>query len=176
MSKDDKPQQPLSLWDQYKKTITPLKKSKKQEGLDLQKKIEIILQDREPTAPSFETFPTKVERGIAQESLQYQSSKKIRKTVKIQSRLDLHGMTQEKAFKALHIFIKKCFVGKQQDILVITGKGIKLQEGKTEGGILRRQLPLWLEHPDLRGFVHFYTNSHPFEGGTGAYYIRLRKS
>ena len=175
MAKKDPPPKPLTLWEQYKKTITPLKKSNKQEGLELQKKIEITIQDHGTTAPSFDDFSREASVTFSQESLLYKSPKKIRKTTKIQSRLDLHGMTQEKAFQALHVFIQRCFTGKQQDVLVITGKGIKIQEGKTEGGVLRRQLPIWLEHPDLRPFVHFYTNTHPFEGGTGAYYVRLRK-
>ncbi len=176
MSEKDDPKKPLTLWEQYKKNITPLKKSKKQEGLELQKKIEITIQDHSPKTPPFEDFSREASVTFSQESLLYQSPKKIRKNIDIQNRLDLHGMTQEKAFKELHIFIHRCFSAKQQDVLVITGKGIKITEGKTEGGVLRKQLPVWLEHPDLRGFVHFYTNAHPFEGGTGAYYIRLRKN
>ncbi len=176
MSKEDEKKNSLTLWEQYKKTITPLKKSKKQEGLDLQKKIEIDIKEHAPQTPSLKAFEEGKRPVSSQGSLQYQSKKKIWKSLQIQGRLDLHGMTQEKAFKALIVFVHRCFTSKKQDLLVITGKGIKLKEGKTEGGVLRRQLPLWLEHPDCRPYVHFYTNSHPFEGGTGAFYIRLRKS
>ena len=172
-----------TLWEAYKKSVKPLKKSKKKPGLDLQKKIEITIQNHAPktpnTKPSFESSV-----GISSsDSLLYQSPKKIRRTTQIQARLDLHGMTQAQAIQCLTSFIQRCYRNRDQDILVITGKGVK-PLNKTEnfggekevGGTLRRNLPSWLEHPDLRPYIHFYTFSHPFEGKTGACYIRLRKS
>lgn len=162
-------------WEAYKKTLKPLKKSKKQPGLELQKKIEITIQDRPPEMPRIREGSGGGSATYFQESLQYKSTKKLKRTTDIQGRLDLHGMTQEQALGALVKFIHRCYRDHRQDLLVITGKGIKVSEGKTEGGILRRQLPGWLEHPDLRPYVYFYTNQHPFEGGAGAFYVRLRR-
>lgn len=174
----DKPKSPdTTPWDTYKKSVKPLKKSLKKPGLDLQKKIEIILQDQGPKEldlkPNFNTSG----KNTTQDSLLYKSPKKIRRTTQIQARLDLHGMTQTQAIQRLTPFIHQCYNAKKQDILVITGKGIKPLVGENQGGgALRRNLPTWLEHPDLRTYIHFYTFSHPFEGKTGACYIRLRKS
>ena len=174
-----------TLWESYKKSVQPLKKSQKKPGLDLQKKIEITIQNHALKAPKLKpSFEASV-RGPSSDSLLYQSPKKIRRTTQIQARLDLHGMTQAQAIQALTSFIQKCYGNRHQDILVITGKGVKPlnrteafgeDEQKEIGGTLRRNLPAWLEHPDLRPYIHFYTFSHPFEGKTGACYVRLRKS
>ena len=172
MSKEDD----LTLWERYKKTIFPLKKSKKQEGLALQKKIEIEIKPRSPQAPSLKGEKESGEKAFLEGSLHYNGKKKIRKTLEIESRVDLHGMTQAQASKTLVQFIHHSYSARKQNLLVITGKGLKRQEGKTEGGIIRRQLPSWLEGLDLRAYVRFYTNEHPFEGNTGAFYVRLRKN
>tara|TARA_R110002095_G_scaffold179241_1_gene156650 strand:- start:124 stop:696 length:573 start_codon:yes stop_codon:yes gene_type:complete len=182
--KDKKNTPDKTVWETYKKSVKPLKKTRKKPGLDLQKKIEITIQDHSPKAPKLKPSFEDSRAGSSQNALLYQSSKKIRRTIQIQARLDLHGMTQAQAIQALTPFIQRCYASKKQDILVITGKGVKSldrQEDaenkgvKIEGGALRRNLPLWLEHPDLRPYIHFYTFSHPFEGKTGACYVRLKK-
>lgn len=85
----------------------------------------------------------------------------------IEGRIDLHGMTQEKAFEALHGFINRAARAGKRTLLVITGKG----SVKT-GGVLRRNLPLWLEG---RADILAITPAAPKDGGSGAFYIRLRK-
>lgn len=171
-----------TLWDSYKETVKPLKKSLKKPGLDLQKKIELTIQNHAPKAPNLKPTLGLSVGSTSSDSLLYQSPKKIRRTTQIQARLDLHGLTQAQAIQALASFIQRCYKNRQQDILVITGKGVKplnksenFGAGKEMGGALRRNLPTWLEHFDLRPYIHFYTFSHPFEGKTGACYIRLRK-
>lgn len=171
-----------TLWESYKKSVKPLKKSRKQPGLDLQKKIEITIQNHPPKAPDLKPNFEASLRSPSDHSLLYQNPKKIRRTTQIQARLDLHGMTQAQAIQSLASFIQRCYKNKQQDILVITGKGVKplnkaenFGDEKEMGGALRRNLPSWLEHPDLRPYIHFYTFSHPFEGKTGACYVRLRR-
>jgi DNA-nicking Smr family endonuclease len=55
-------------------------------------------------------------------------------------------------------------------VLVITGKG-----RDQEQGILRRQVPLWLEAPDLRGLVVGFDTADTGHGGAGALYVRVRR-
>jgi DNA-nicking Smr family endonuclease len=55
-------------------------------------------------------------------------------------------------------------------VLVITGKG-----RDQEQGILRRQVPLWLEASDFRGLVVGFDTAHSGHGGAGALYVRLRR-
>lgn len=85
--------------------------------------------------------------------------------------IDLHGMTQAEASAALHRFILSCARKNHRSVLVITGKG-----GRTTGGVLRQKLPLWLEHPDLRRHVIGFSPAHIRHGGSGAFYVRLKRS
>ncbi len=87
----------------------------------------------------------------------------------IDDRIDLHGMTQAEAYAALHRFIRAAVKSGRRTLLVITGKG------RVGGGVLRRQLPMWLEDGELRGIVLAFTPARPKDGGEGAFYIKLRK-
>jgi DNA-nicking Smr family endonuclease len=42
--------------------------------------------------------------------------------------------------------------------------------------VLRRQVPLWLALPDLRGMVVGFEQAHIGHGGEGALYVRLRRA
>jgi DNA-nicking Smr family endonuclease len=55
--------------------------------------------------------------------------------------------------------------------MVITGKG---RGG--EGGVLKRQVPLWLALPEFRAIVVGYDEAHHRHGGEGALYLRVRKT
>ena len=64
------------------------------------------------------------------------------------------------------------------DALVITGKG-KIQKDTgpipRQVGILRHQVPQWLRMPPLRDKVLQVSEAHGKHGGSGAYYVYLRK-
>ena len=98
----------------------------------------------------------------------------------IDARLDLHGMRQREAHRALTSFLRSCAARGMRHVLVITGKGapeaVRTRDfyGE-ERGVLRRQVPMWLAEPELRGVVVSYTTSHVRHGGEGALYVRLRK-
>jgi DNA-nicking Smr family endonuclease len=56
-------------------------------------------------------------------------------------------------------------------LLVVTGKG----EGREEGGVLRRLLPLWLEEGSHRGAILAIAPARRQHGGEGAFYLLLRR-
>jgi DNA-nicking Smr family endonuclease len=85
------------------------------------------------------------------------------------ARLDLHGMTMDNARLALRRFIAEKQMEKHQHILVITGKGMA---GK---GVIRQALPNWLDEAPLSEQVVAYHTAKPKDGGTGAWYIKLRQ-
>ncbi len=87
----------------------------------------------------------------------------------IDGKLDLHGLTQAEAYTALHRFIRGAVKSGRRTLLVITGKG------RVGGGVLRRQLPMWLEEGELRSVVLAFTPARQKDGGDGAFYIKLRK-
>jgi DNA-nicking Smr family endonuclease len=89
----------------------------------------------------------------------------------IDARIDLHGRSQAQAHRALRKFLLDAQAAGSRYVLVITGKG-----RDQEQGILRRQVPLWLEAPDLRGLVVGFDTAHAGHGGAGALYVRVRRT
>lgn len=83
-------------------------------------------------------------------------------------RLDLHGHTAQRAFHALSHFLKLAQAEHVRCVEVITGRGT--QEG---GGVIRRELPLWLNLPDLHPLV--LAAAHPHPANPGAVRLLLRR-
>ncbi|MEM8812296.1 MAG: Smr/MutS family protein [Pseudomonadota bacterium] len=101
-----------------------------------------------------------------------------RGTMAIDARLDLHGMTQAQAHDRLHRFLSRAQAEGCRLVLVITGKGSRVDGAASrpgEIGILKRALPLWLEEPAFRSLVVGIDTAHKSHGGEGALYIRLRR-
>lgn len=92
----------------------------------------------------------------------------------IDARVDLHGMTQSEAHAALVRFLRRAQQNDARLVLVITGKGTRTSD--PERGVLRRQVPLWLQLPDLRDAVVGFEEAHVAHGGEGALYVRLRRA
>jgi DNA-nicking Smr family endonuclease len=88
----------------------------------------------------------------------------------IAARLDLHGMTQAEAHRALRSFLLRCHEEERRTVLVITGKGTRDGEG-----VLRRAVPRWLDEPGLRPVVLAREEAQPRDGGGGAFYVLLRR-
>jgi DNA-nicking Smr family endonuclease len=92
--------------------------------------------------------------------------------------IDLHGMTEAEAHRALRGFLVYAQASGHRLVLVITGKG----ENKSgdalwsgEPGVLRRLTPHWLRAPDLRVIVLGFEEAGRGHGGAGALYVRLRR-
>jgi DNA-nicking Smr family endonuclease len=92
----------------------------------------------------------------------------------IDARLDLHGMTQTRAHRALTGFLQRAHRDGLTFVLVITGKGKTGAE--SERGVLRRQVPQWLSLPEFRALVVGFEEAHIGHGGEGAIYVRIRRS
>ena len=88
----------------------------------------------------------------------------------IEARLDLHGMTQAEAHRALAGFISGSRAIGRRCVLVITG------HGRVSGGILKAAVPRWLNEPDLRRHLLAITPAQLRDGGAGALYLLLRKA
>jgi DNA-nicking Smr family endonuclease len=92
----------------------------------------------------------------------------------IEARLDLHGMTQARAHRALSGFLHRAHGDGLTFVLIITGKGKIGTE--SERGVLRRQVPQWLSQAEFRAFVVGFEEAHIGHGGSGALYVRIRRS
>ena len=82
--------------------------------------------------------------------------------------LDLHGRTAQSAFHALQGFLGRAQLDGLRVVEIITGRG----SGET-GGVIRRELPLWLNLPPLRPMVLAVV--HPHAANVGAVRVLLRR-
>lgn len=94
-----------------------------------------------------------------------------------EARIDLHGMTVDRAHGALRRFISDVHARDLRLVLVITGKGRRdhPEDSPSRQGVLRTQVPQWLGQPPLSAMVLQITPAHDRHGGGGAYYVYLRR-
>lgn len=82
--------------------------------------------------------------------------------------IDLHGFTLDDA----HAMLMQAIHADDgaRVILVVTGKGRADRPGR-----IRTELAHWLERPDMRGRVAALRGAHPRHGGSGAFYLILKR-
>ncbi|MEL6208907.1 MAG: Smr/MutS family protein [Pseudomonadota bacterium] len=96
------------------------------------------------------------------------------------ARIDLHGMTAERAHRALDRFIGAAASSGARVVLVITGKGGRhapqdapwLPPGR---GVLRDAAPRWLRQGTHGHRILGIYEAHLRHGGAGAFYVYLKK-
>ncbi|MBI0534891.1 hypothetical protein D9599_04805 [Roseomonas sp. KE2513] len=81
--------------------------------------------------------------------------------------LDLHGRRAEEAHSATLSFLRAAHADGLRCVAIVTGKGAG------EGGVLRRELPHWLNLPSLRPLI--LGAAHPHRANTGAVHLLLRR-
>lgn len=89
--------------------------------------------------------------------------------------VDLHGSTRDAAYSQLEQGLLAAARLNLRVVLVITGKGKTGAPYPYQEGVLRAALPQWLEAPALRPFVAALRPAHPRHGGSGAWYVILRR-
>lgn len=92
--------------------------------------------------------------------------------VRIDGRVDLHGLTQDQAYTLLLRFIFDAQRNGSRFVLVITGKG----SSSGSEGVLKQSVPHWLATPPLRLCVSGFEDAGLSHGGTGALYVRIRRN
>lgn len=108
------------------------------------------------------------------------TAQRLRKgQIAIEARLDLHGMGRMQAYDALQGFIARAVMREMRCVLVITGKGYARvstpAEDDAERGVLRRSVPQWLDEARMHGHVLKVQQAQPKDGGSGAFYVFLRR-
>lgn len=81
--------------------------------------------------------------------------------------LDLHGRTAQRAYAALEQFLRVNVAEGVRCVEVITGRG------KGEGGVIRREFPLWLNQAHLRPLI--LAAAHPHALNPGSVRLLLRR-
>ncbi|HEY1836270.1 MAG TPA: Smr/MutS family protein [Rhizomicrobium sp.] len=102
-----------------------------------------------------------------------------------EAKLDLHGLTEDAAHRALVAFLRGAHARGVRLALVVTGKGGAAQRDDApfdlgldgrKRGVLRTMTPRWLKEPELARFVADTRAAHIRHGGAGALYVYLRKN
>lgn len=94
----------------------------------------------------------------------------------IDAAIDLHGMRQDEAHRALRAFLIREQSAGARIVLVVTGKGMRgPRHGEDAPGVLRRHAPHWLSAPEWRRFISGFDQAGRGHGGEGALYVRLRR-
>lgn len=118
-----------------------------------------------PPKPVVPVLPELIEGGVV--GIDVRTVRRLRRgKMAVDGRLDLHGHTQDEAFTALARFLETAQGSTQRTVIVITGKS----------GVLRQQVPRWLNATPNRARVLSFTAARPSDGGDGALYVLLRKA
>jgi DNA-nicking Smr family endonuclease len=90
----------------------------------------------------------------------------------IEATLDLHGHSQDAARRELADFLARAQSAGKRCVIIVTGKG-DIARGS---GVLRAQVPRWLNEAENRARVLAFDYAQPRHGGLGALYVLLRKT
>lgn len=138
------------------------------------------LGEKSKSASRIDLSPTPAQ-SLAAQPLQMDAKthgKMTRGKLTPEARIDLHGMTLSEAHPELIRFVLNAQSDGMRLVLVITGKG---KRGEDIGpipqrmGVLRHQVPQWLRLPPLGQAVQQVAEAHLRHGGSGAYYVYLRR-
>ena len=104
-----------------------------------------------------------------------------KKIIKKTRSLDLHGKTLDEANSIIENFIKKSYEDRIQKLIIVTGKGLHSNNDKDpyvskDFGILKYSIPEFIRNnEDLMKIISNISEASVKDGGTGAFYIFLKK-
>lgn len=170
-----------ALWDSVAKQTKPLRKKPRVAKVVQETDVPLAANPAAsppPAAPAAKRMrPTEAKPAPVPPPLaplgRRERSQLSRGRKEIDARLDLHGMTQDRAHRVLSDFLHRAHAGGLSFVLIITGKGKMGPE--SERGVLRRQVPQWLGLPEFRTMVVGFEEAHLGHGGAGALYVRIRR-
>ena len=126
-----------------------------------------------PLATSPKALPVPV---VAEQTFDRKVDRALAKGTRVpQAKLDLHGMTLAAAERAVTQFLADGSERALRVVLIVTGKGLRLEGGRVFGGRIRAEFAGWLERAENRARVTGVRPAHPRHGGSGAFYVLLRR-
>jgi DNA-nicking Smr family endonuclease len=165
------------LWESIVKQVKPLRKSPRlmrPRSVDTETPGVVSSVPPRPLSPVKVSAPPKPQAPPLAPIGRRERAQLSRGKKEIDARIDLHGMTQTRAHRALFGFLQRAHHEGFSFVLVITGKG-KIG-AESERGVLRRQVPQWLALPEFRALVVGFEEAHVGHGGEGALYVRVRRA
>jgi DNA-nicking Smr family endonuclease len=169
-----------AMWESVAKQIKPLRKKPRLAKAQVEAESQVPAAAR-PAPPARSAVPVRAPPPPKPQAPplaplgRRERSQLSRGKKEIDARIDLHGMTQTRAHRALFGFLQRAHSEGLTFVLVITGKG-KVGGPESERGVLRRQVPQWLSLPEFRSLVVGFEEAHIGHGGEGALYVRVRRT
>ena len=168
-----------ALWESVAKQVKPLRKRRASKPSVVAAEADHKTAPRavaapKPALPPRSVAPARPEPPPLAPIGRRERSHLSRGRKEIDARLDLHGMTQTRAHRALFGFLQRAHHDGLTFVLIITGKG--KMGAESERGVLRRQVPQWLGLPEFRSLVVGFEEAHIGHGGEGALYVRVRRA
>lgn len=121
------------------------------------------IQERESSKPEPLSFDRDVDRALSRGRRSPEAT------------LDLHGMTLAAAERAVRRFLEEAVALDMRLVLIVTGKGLRQESGHIVEGRIRAEFPGWLSRVDNRAKVRGVKHAHLRHGGSGAFYVLLRR-
>ena len=96
--------------------------------------------------------------------------------------IDLHGYSLDQANKIIDDFINKAYLENVNKLIIVTGKGLHSNNEKDPYvsktlGILKYSVPEFiLNNKSLMNIINEITDAKKEDGGSGAFYIFLKKN
>jgi DNA-nicking Smr family endonuclease len=174
------------LWRAVTESARPLRHKRARAGLQRKEKPKDVKTEapapkhppRVATAPARKPPPPlpTLHPGAAPGVDRATGARLRRGEITIDGTLDLHGMTQKEAHAALLGRIARAHTLGQRCLLVITGKGERADRDGRETGVLRANVPRWLNETPVRAHILAFAPARPRHGGAGALYVLLRRA
>jgi DNA-nicking Smr family endonuclease len=89
-----------------------------------------------------------------------------------QAHIDLHGMTLDEARRAVREFVLRSMAAGRRCVLIVHGRGLNSRDQRP---VLKDGVKQWLSRGELSRRVLAFSTARPYDGGTGATYVLLRR-
>ena len=86
--------------------------------------------------------------------------------------IDLHGLTKQEAEEKVKDFLVHSHKMGHRCVLIVHGRGLNSPDSFP---VLKEGLPVWLNRGPAKKIVLAFATARPYDGGTGAIYVLLRK-
>jgi len=163
-----------ALWKAVTETVKPLNSkmpAKKAEYVSLRKKLTVDVRPSRHS-PDFDYALCDPLHEGDLHAMDKKTGQRFKSgAMPIDARLDMHGYTLEKGFEVLKNFIHDQSRRNARCLLIITGKG-----GMLGRGVLKAEMPVWMNSGEIRSLILSYTTAQPKDGGDGAFYVLLKRN
>lgn len=174
-----------NLWQKVTENVTPIDSNRVASPL-VRKSAYVSRMSHSPTIERFNSAPAapiNMHYPSLRDSDHNWHQKLRRGKVKPEGKVDLHGMSQDRAFATLNRYIGEAQRRGKRFILVVTGKGgLKSEKGEmtysdynSNRGVLKTNVPRWLSQGELSSRIVSYHSANKDDGGDGALYVILKK-